>query len=185
SWPHAGATPRWCMAWSAGSGTDRSRRVNSSILLGAHMARAMLLHGLRGEERRMDRVRFLAVGVLGGLLAACSGAPSGDAPDYEVDLVGEPAGSSPGDGAGSESAYDQGAEGDDYDGRTPSGPAAGGSGDPDAEQEEPDAPPPPPPPSTATVKVNGTTRTVTEVKLWSEVSGPGEYNVFVKVTGPG
>jgi hypothetical protein len=126
----------------------------------------------------MTCLRAVALCVVGGVLSACSGAPSGDAPDYEFDLSGDPgAGSGPAGDDGRDDVNGGAASGDgDYDSPRP---ADSKSGEP--EEPEPSAPLP----TTATVKLNGTTLTVSEVKLWSEVSRAGEYNVFVYVTGPG
>jgi hypothetical protein len=132
------------------------------------------------EIETMTCLRAAALCVVGGLLAACSGAPSGDAPDYEFDLSGDPgAGSGAGSGSAGDDVNGGAASGDgDYDSTRP-------ADSKDGEPEEGEPEPPAPLPTTATAKLGGTTLSVSEVKLWSEVSSAGEYNVFVYVTGPG
>ena len=132
--------------------------------------------------------RVLAVCLVGGLLAACSGAPPEGGADYEVESDGERRTSPPSgedelqSGEVTQTDTDETDESQEADAL----PETGGGG----EGEDPGAdalidPPPATPETKVTAKIDGVTYTVSETNLWSEVGGPGEYDIFVKLTGPG
>jgi hypothetical protein len=126
----------------------------------------------------------LAACLVGGVLTACSGAPPEGGADYEIESSGPrtPASSSETSDADDDAFGDSAsAEEDEGAPATRSNPPAD-EGDPD---EAPAPVPEAPAPTKVTAKVGGVTLTVTDTTLWSEVSGPGKYSIFVKVTGPG
>jgi hypothetical protein len=108
--------------------------------------------------------------LLGSLLAACSGAPSEDTPDYEITAVRRnPTGSSGSTPTGDTptSAIHE----DETDSGTST--SSSSSGQPSANS------------STVGVTVDGTKLNVDGMNIWSEVSKAGDYDLFVKVSGPG
>lgn len=137
-------------------------------------------------ERGTHRAATLAACFFASILAACSGAPPEDAPDYEVDYTagGDRAsgGSSTDDtvgGGATEEQDTQDAPLPTDNGGAETGGSTGGNGGSSGGTT------PAPEPTKVTVKIDGVTVAVKDTVLWSEVSKPGEYDIFVKLTTPG
>lgn len=132
----------------------------------------------------MPGLGVLATSLLGACLVACSGAPPEDeSPDYVVDRN---AGRQPSASASaSEAAPAQPPTSDptprDTGSKEAASPADGvspGTSDGGSSNTTPKA-------TTVSVKIDGVTFSVQNARLWSEVRGPGLYDVFIDVTGPG
>jgi hypothetical protein len=121
----------------------------------------------------MDRTRLLAFSAVCFLAGGCHGVAD-DGRDYELDYTSNATSPS----ADETNPDDAPSSAEDA---LPSMPKSGDSPDGGAG----DAGAPPPPPTKVTVKVSGVTFTVGETKVWANVSGAGNYDIFVPVTGPG
>jgi len=129
---------------------------------------------------RLAHAARLGACILGAsLLAACGGAPSGDSPDYELDLPNKKTPAPSGSSGGGDAPHEPAPPLDPADGSSLGGestPSDGGAGTP---------PPATPSPTTVTVQVNGTALTVDKTNLWVDVSKAGTYDFFINVSGGG
>lgn len=121
----------------------------------------------------------IALGLAAGTLIACSGAPSDDnSPDYEVDVTSRPpdksGGSTPSDPGSGDPAAPSGSNDD-----VPVGNGGGGGSDAGADAA------PAPKPTSVSLTIDGVKMNVTATDVWAEVRGPGDYDLFIKVNGPG
>jgi hypothetical protein len=109
------------------------------------------------------------------LLAACSGMPKGGAKDFEVDMTAKGSDNVPDDD--NEDLDDRSSDNDSTSGDAKTGNTTPGN----------ETPPPTDPPKAdaVAVKVAGDTFTIDSTEVWAEVSKPGEYYLFIRVTGPG
>lgn len=120
----------------------------------------------------------IALGLAAGTLIACSGAPSDDSPDYEVDITSRPpdktGGATPEDPASGDPAAPGGGSEDEV-------PVGNGGGGADAGADAAPAPKP----TSVSLTIDGTKFNVSSTDIWAEVRGAGDYDLFIKVTGPG
>jgi hypothetical protein len=111
--------------------------------------------------------------VLGCGVIACASEPYGEAPRFETAPTKKPGSSSGSSGSSGtptpeESGGSSGSSNGGADGGTDGASSGGGTK-----------------PSSASLKIDGKTINVDDTELWAEVGGPGEYDIFIKVSGPG
>jgi hypothetical protein len=125
----------------------------------------------------------LAFALVGGAIVGCSGAPTVDTPDYVLDpSTAKPPGSStssgslaPGPQASSDDANASSSGANDSGAGTSGGQGASSSGGSGAST----------PAGPISLKIDDVTVDIDDTSLWSEVSKPGAFDLFIKVSGPG